>query len=118
MSRDPRPLVLIAAEGDRGTRLDRFLRARSGVLSRTRARDLLAAGAVYLNGKRIKIASRPLSPGDRIEVHVPPAARASPAPGVPPFRVVYEDSAVLVVDKAPGILVQPTPQGDRGTLID
>ena len=56
MNRGPRPLVLIAAEGDRGTRLDRFLRAKSDVLSRTRARDLLAAGAVTLNGQRVKIA--------------------------------------------------------------
>ncbi len=118
MNRGPRPLVLIAAESDRGARLDRFLRTRSGVLSRMRARDLLAEGAVTLNGKRVKIASRPLSPGDRVEVHVP-ASPAAPAPaGLPPYRVVYEDSAVLVVDKAPGVFVQPTPQGDRGTLVD
>ena len=119
MNRGPRPLVLIAAESDRGVRLDRFLRTRSGVLSRMRARDLLAEGAVTLNGRRIKIASRPLSPGDRVEVHLPAAARAAPTPpDMPPYRMVYEDSAVLVVDKAPGILVQPTPQGDRGTLLD
>ena len=118
MNRRPRPLVLIAKEGDRGARLDRFLRAKSEALSRTRARDLLAAGAVSLNGRRVKIASRPLNPGDRVEVHVPSAPSAAASAGMPPFRVVYEDGAVLVVDKAPGILVQPTPQGDRGTLLD
>jgi 23S rRNA pseudouridine1911/1915/1917 synthase len=119
MSRGLQPLLLIAAQSDQGMRLDRFLRSKSGVLSRTRARDLLASGAVSLNGKRVKIASRPLNPGDRVEVYVPPARRTSPTPpGAPPFRVVYEDSAVLVVDKAPGILVQPTPEGDRGTLLD
>src|SRR4029453_11271281 len=42
-------LVLIAGAPDEGVRLDRFLREKSGVLSRTRARDLLAAGGVTIN---------------------------------------------------------------------
>lgn len=112
-------LVLIAGAPDEGVRLDRFLREKSGVLSRTRARDLLAAGGVTINGHRVKIASRPLRAGDRVEVHPLSEQRRSGAPpGMEPFRVVHEDAAVIVVDKAPGILVQPTPQGDRGTLLD
>ncbi|HEV8374801.1 MAG TPA: RluA family pseudouridine synthase [Candidatus Polarisedimenticolia bacterium] len=119
MRRDRRPLILVAAESDEGMRLDRFLRERSSVLSRMFARDLLAAGGVTLNGKRVKIASRPLRAGDRVEVHVLAREHRSTAPpGMEPFRVVHEDAAVLVVDKAPGVLVQPTRQGDRGTLLD
>jgi len=112
-------LVLVAAAPDEGVRLDRFLREKSGVLSRTRARDLLAAGGVTINGHRVKIASRPLKAGDRVEVHpLEEASRSGAPPGMEAFRVVHEDAAVIVVDKAPGILVQPTPQGDRGTLLD
>jgi 23S rRNA pseudouridine1911/1915/1917 synthase len=114
-----RPIVLIAGREDEGLRIDRFIRERSGVLSRIRARDLLAAGGVTLNGKRVKIASKAMRAGDRVEVFPLLEARRSAAPpGMEPFRVVYEDSAVLVVDKAPGVLVQPTPEGDRGTLLD
>ena len=119
MKRQDTAIVLMAAAGDEGVRLDRFLREKSGVLSRTRARDLLSAGGVSINGRRVKIASRPLRAGDRVEVHPLTDSRRSTAPpGMAPFRVVHEDSAVLVVDKAPGVLVQPTPQGDRGTLLD
>jgi 23S rRNA pseudouridine1911/1915/1917 synthase len=119
MRRPPGTLVLVATAPDEGVRLDRFLREKSGVLSRTRARDLLAAGGVTINGHRVKIASRPLRPGDRVEVHPLAEQRRSGAPpGMEPFRVIHEDAAVIVVDKAPGILVQPTPQGDRGTLLD
>jgi len=119
MMRRPEALVLVASEKDVGVRLDRFLRERSGVLSRTRARDLLAEGSVTLNGSRVKIASRLLRAGDRVEVHALPASHRSQAPaGMEPYRVLYEDASVLVVDKAPGVLVQPTLQGDRGTLID
>jgi 23S rRNA pseudouridine1911/1915/1917 synthase len=119
MRRRGNEIVLVAADDDEGSRLDRFLREKSGVLSRTKARDLLAAGGVAINGKRVKIASRPLHRGDRVEVHpLENSARSSAPAGVAPFRVVYEDGAVLVVDKASGVLVQPTPQGDRGTLLD
>jgi len=119
MKRSDRSILLAATTRDEGMRLDRFLRERSGVLSRTRARDLLAAGGVAINGRRVKIASRPLRVGDRVEVHPLARERRSTAPpGVAPFRVVHEDTAVLVVDKAAGVLVQPTPQGDRGTLLD
>jgi 23S rRNA pseudouridine1911/1915/1917 synthase len=89
------------------------------VLSRIRARDLLAAGGVTLNGQRLKIASRTLHAGDRVEIFpLLPERRSGPPPGMEPFRVVHEDASVIVVDKAPGVLVQPTPQGDRGTLLD
>jgi 23S rRNA pseudouridine1911/1915/1917 synthase len=119
MRKSPGSLVLIAGAPDEGVRLDRFLREKSGVLSRTRARDLLSAGGVTINGHRVKIASRPLRAGDRVEVHPLSEERRSGAPpGIEPFRVVHEDAAVIVVEKAPGILVQPTPQGDRGTLLD
>ncbi len=119
MSRSRRSLVLIATPDDEGVRVDRFIRERSGVLSRIRARDLLAAGGVTLNGHRLKIASRTLHCGDRVEVFpLAEERRSGPPPGTAPFRVVHEDPAVLVVDKAPGVLVQPTPEGDRGTLLD
>ena len=114
-----RPILLIAGAEDEGLRLDRFIRRRSGVLSRMRARDLLAAGGITVNGRRVKVASRPLRAGDRVEIFpLPEDRRSGPPPGVEPFRVVHEDRDVIVVDKAPGVLVQPTPQGDRGTLLD
>ena len=117
--RNPNSFTLIAGAEDEGLRLDRFIRQRSGVLSRMRARDLLEAGAISLNGHRVKIASRAVHAGDRVEIFLPPGeGRPGPPAGMAPFRVVHEDSAVIVVDKAPGVLVQPTPQGDRGTLLD
>ena len=119
MIRPPRPIILIAGAEDEGLRLDRFIRQRSGVLSRIRARDLLAAGGITVNGRRVKIASRTLRTGDRVEIfRLPDERRSGPPPGMEPFRVVHEDPVVIVVDKAPGVLVQPTPQGDRGTLLD
>ncbi|MCI0409305.1 MAG: hypothetical protein L0191_12230, partial [Acidobacteria bacterium] len=80
MRKSHNTLLLVAAAPDEGVRLDRFLREKSGVLSRTRARDLLSAGGVTINGRRVKIASRLLRNGDRVEVHPLSEDRRSGAP--------------------------------------
>ncbi|MEK6578750.1 MAG: S4 domain-containing protein, partial [Bdellovibrionota bacterium] len=51
------------AEQDRGKRLDHVLAERLPVLtgeplSKSKIRTLIVAGAVYLNGKRVRIASK------------------------------------------------------------
>lgn len=38
-------------------------------------------------------------------------------PKPPPFRRVFEDTHVIVVDKPPGLLTQPGPERERGTLL-
>lgn len=118
MSRTPvRSILLAVGPPDEGLRLDRFLRNRSHVLSRVRARDLLASGRVRVNGQPAEATSRILRAGDRVEVF-PDREKGLPDPpvGEKPFRIVHEDRAVLVVDKAPGILVQPTAERRRGAL--
>ena len=60
-------LDLNVLDTDRGERLDRFLR-KAGGISLGAARRVLEAGGVYLDGKRVKIASRPVWPGQKIGV--------------------------------------------------
>ncbi len=59
--------------------------------------------------------NQPIFPGDRITVSLtePPPAFA-PEPG--PLSILYEDQALLVVDKPPGLLVHPSPSRISGTL--
>lgn len=94
-------------------RLDQFL-AGSGLVSRSFARQLLAAGAVYHNRKRTKVASRKVHAGDSVEffhlVEIPLAA-----PSIP---FLFEDRAMVVVNKPPGMPVQGTRQTDRGTVLE
>ncbi|RMH36530.1 MAG: RluA family pseudouridine synthase [Deltaproteobacteria bacterium] len=112
---------------DAGLRLDKLLAARVPALSRRQARVLLDLGGVFVDGARVKVASRTLRPGQRVEAHiggalaratkrVGRAARAADDGQLPPHRVVYEDDDVVVVDKPAGLLAAPTPEGDRGNL--
>lgn len=97
-----------------GERLDRFLAAGAGI-SRGEARRALDRGAVYLDGKRCRIASRLLAPGQRVEVVLEEAGRTTAGEGPPP-AILHEDALVLAVDKPPGMPSQATPLGDVGTL--
>jgi len=111
-----------------GVRLDRALAAGIDGLSRARARVLLDLGAVYVDGARVKIASRPVRPGQRIEAvmggafaratkQVGGAARRADEASLPAFTILHEDDDVLVVDKPAGLHSAPTPEGDSATLL-
>jgi len=116
-------------DDDAGKRLDQVLAARVPGLSRTKARLLLELGGVFVDRARVKIASRPVRPGQVIEAHLGGALdRASPSLGraarrrddaaLPAYRIVHEDADVIVVDKPAGLLTAPTPESDRGNLAD
>lgn len=91
-----------------GRRLDQFLAQAFPVpFSRRRIRRLIDAGAVYVDGKRVRVASRKLRPAASVEVwleEAPPTA----ASDLGPPHVLYEDSDLIAVDKPPGMAVQAT----------
>jgi len=98
--------------GAESPRLDHFL-AESAKFSRAQARKLIVAGAVYLNGKRVRIASKPVFPGARVEAFVDPARmntdhRSPSKAPVPAIQVLFEDEALLVIFKPAGFPTQPT----------
>lgn len=99
-----------------GTRLDRFLQARARDLSRTRLQALIAAGRVTVGG-RVRKASHRLRAGDAVAVEVPPPAPLDLVPEAIPLDIVYEDDAVLVVNKPAGLVVHPGAGHATGTLV-
>jgi 23S rRNA pseudouridine1911/1915/1917 synthase len=101
----------VAAE-DAGVRLDKFVAAEDRLGSRTRAAAALERGKVYLNGDEAGIVdgARRLAAGDvvRIWMDRPGSARRRPFTGVVgDLDVVYEDEALLVVNKPAGLLSVP-----------
>ena len=98
-----------------GERLDRYLAARHGDLSRAHISALVGRGLVRVNGSTVKSSYR-LKGGETVEVEVAPPLPASLAPQDIPVAVVYEDDDVLVVDKPAGLVVHPAPGHPAGTL--
>jgi 23S rRNA pseudouridine1911/1915/1917 synthase len=118
-----------ADEGDDGLRLDQVLARRIAGMSRRKARVLVDIGGVFVDKARVKVASRPVRRGQVIEAHlggaleratgeVGAAARDRDAAELPPYAVVFEDDHVVVVDKPAGLVTAPTPESDRGNLLD
>lgn len=108
-------------------RLDQLLAANVPDLSRRQARVLVDIGGVFVDGARVKIASRTLRAGQQVQAtlgtaleragkEIGRAARACDDATLPPYAVVHEDDDVLVIDKPSGLLVSPTAESDRGNL--
>jgi 23S rRNA pseudouridine1911/1915/1917 synthase len=100
-------------EEQAGERLDGVLAGPLG--SRARAQKLIDAGAVTVDGEA-KPKRHRVKAGEVVEVADEPKAQPLATPADVPFTIAYEDDALLVVDKPPGLVVHPAPGHPTGTL--
>ena len=100
-----------------GQRLDALLGALSEVGSRSAAQRLIAAGHVTLDDAT-PVKSARVHAGQEVSVELTTSSATAFAPSEPavPFEIVYEDDALLVVDKPAGLVVHPAPGHASGTL--
>lgn len=95
-----------------GVRLDRFIQGRIPRLSRTRANAIVRACAYHADGRRRRPSER-VREGEIVLLVRPPFEE----PAAPTsFGIVYDDEAMLVVDKPPGLPVHPSASYHRNTL--
>jgi len=86
-------------------------------LSRARAAELIATGAVLVGGAAAAKSAR-VAAGDWLDVTLPPPVTAQPRPEpVPGLKVVHEDADILVVDKPRGVAAHPTPGWTGPTVL-
>jgi 23S rRNA pseudouridine1911/1915/1917 synthase len=99
-----------------GERVDQFI-AGALDLSRTQVVRLLEDGEVLLEGRSVRKSHR-VAPGEAFRVRIPAPEPVEATPEDLPIRVVFEDEHLLVVDKAPGMVVHPAPGHPGGTLVN
>jgi 23S rRNA pseudouridine1911/1915/1917 synthase len=112
------PVVLLSpTASDAGTRLDVFLQEQLPGQSRSRLQEWIKAGRVRVNGVSGRSAYR-LRGGEAIEVEpaAPPPLRAY-AEDLP-LKILYQDDAVIAVDKPAGIVVHAGAGRHSGTLVN
>ena len=114
----PAKLRLTATEAEKGTRADRLLAAHLTTHSRSRIQALIADGHASVNGKPLGDAGYRVKPGDAIVLDLPPPAAAEPIAEPIALTVVYEDHALIVIDKPPGLVVHPAAGHETGTLVN
>lgn len=111
------PTVLRAEADDAGTRLDSFIAAGVGGLTRSAAQRLIEGGQVSVNGRAAAKSCR-LTGGELVAVTLPEPEPIDAVPQFIPLDVVYEDGDVIVVNKPAGLVVHPAPGHPDGTLVN
>jgi 23S rRNA pseudouridine1911/1915/1917 synthase len=109
--------ITVTAE-EAGSRLDRVLTQRVAELSRSRLKALILDGQVAIAGKPVRDPARSVKAGETVVVEVPPAEPAEPAAENIPLDVVYEDDAIIVINKPAGLVVHPAAGHASGTLVN
>ncbi len=105
-------------EDETNIRLDVFLTERLHDLSRSHVQKLIGTHSIRINGVPVK-ANYKTRLGDLIEIEVPGAKPLTKAlPEDIPLDVIYEDSDLIVVNKAKGMVAHPAPGAETGTLVN
>jgi 23S rRNA pseudouridine1911/1915/1917 synthase len=104
---------LIATEG--GERVDRYVAQQLPALSRSLIKQLVTDGLLTVNGRAVKPSYR-VEDGDEVLVPLPAMEEIRLVAQDIPFRVVYEDNDLVVVDKPAHLVVHPAPGHKSGTL--
>jgi len=108
--------ALPVPEGLDGERLDAAVARLTG-LSRTAAADLVALGAVVVEGESTPVKSRRVAAGEWIEITLPSPETPSAPVLVPGLSVVFDDDDLVIVDKPIGVAAHPSPGWTGPTVI-
>lgn len=101
-----------------GLRLDRALADALPELSRSRIKSLITDGFVSPGEATITDPSYRVKQGDQFTVTVPRPAESALEGEDIPLEIIYEDDALLVIDKPAGLTVHPGAGQPNGTLVN
>lgn len=103
---------------EKGERIDRYLSQHLPDLSRSRIQQLIEQGNVQVNSKVCTSKKITVQAGDRIFLTIPAAKPLDLQPEAIPLEVLYEDDALIIINKPAGLVVHPAPGHEDGTLVN
>lgn len=109
------PIDITVEARAHGWRLDHYLTRLFPNHSRAQLQRAIEAGGVQLNGLQPK-PSRRLRVNDRIWIQLPDAEESHIVAENLPLDVLYEDDAIIVVNKQANMVVHPGRGNSNGTL--
>lgn len=99
-------------------RLDVWLSQQLPALSRSRIQTLIAQGCVRVNGEICMSKKVSVKSGDCIETTVPESTEINLQPEAIPLDILYEDEALIIINKPAGLVVHPAAGHPDGTLVN
>lgn len=106
---------VVAAE-DAGKRLDQILAERVPETSRRRARRMIEAGSVAVDGRRHLVLSRRLHAGQEVLCQLL-ETEPSPRAALDGSRLLHDDASLVAIDKPAGVPSHPTLARRAGTAL-
>lgn len=100
-----------------GKRFDQALAELFPQFSRSRLTGWIKDGKALLNDAQARPRD-PVSPGDQVRIEAEMHEEVSDAPEAIDLDILYEDADVLVINKAPGLVVHPGAGNASGTLVN
>lgn len=111
-------LTIVCAKKQDPLRIDKFLMSRVEGATRNKIQQGIEAERVLVNGKPVK-SNYKIRPDDNIVVYQTTMPDSNQIiPENIPFKIVYEDDDVMVVNKEPGMVVHPGSGNPGGTLVN
>ena len=111
------PHTLTVQLADAGKRLDHYLQEQLPQYSRSRLQSWIKDGHALVNGAAAK-ASMALRGGESVTVAPGALPPLNAAPEDLPLEILYEDDAVIAVDKPAGLVVHAGAGNHSGTLVN
>jgi 23S rRNA pseudouridine1911/1915/1917 synthase len=112
-----RTQVVIVEKSLPSERLDVYLRSQFPVASRGTIQRLIEEGYIKVDGQKVKATHTPRA-GETITVEWPEARPAVAQPEKMALDILFEDDDLLVVNKAPGVVVHPAAGHEEHTLVN
>ena len=117
----PAEYRLVVPASASGERFDRYLPtalATAGCeISRAIVQELIKSGGALLGGRQVK-PSHSVAAGDEVFVRIEPERSAQLLGEEIPLSILFEDDDLIVIDKAPGLVVHPGSGNPDGTLVN
>ena len=110
--------VYVIDGGQQPLRIDKWMQARIEYATRNKIQKGIDAGFLTVNGKQVK-SNYKVRPGDEIVwLHYTNPEYSEIKPEPLPLDIVYEDDTVMVINKAPNMVVHPGVGNYTGTLLN
>jgi len=110
-------IELIVDIEDNGIRIDKYIAEKQEELTRTHVQKLIDDEMILVNDKVIK-SNYKVSKGNHISITLPPPIDLEVQAEDIPLDIIYEDSDLIIINKAKGMVIHPAAGHYSGTLVN
>ena len=105
-------------KGQSMMRIDKYITEKVANATRNKVQKAIDEGMILVNGDRVK-ANYQIKPLDDIKVFLPTPPRDNEViPEKMDLDIIFEDDYLLIINKAPGMVVHPAHGNWSGTLVN